>query len=125
MRRCIGGLEAAELLEDLGIGFGRAGTLGPAAHDPSRPLPLPRSPGGDNDLDGQASSPERMPEPALPPRPGTGRGHGLVAGVGLATRGSNCFVTISMSLSPEHGVGKTRAPRHRVGALDAFIPSVG
>ena len=39
---------------------------------------------------------------------GPERGHGLVAGVGLATRGSNCFVTISMSLSPEHGVGKSR-----------------
>ena len=61
---------------------------------------LPRSPGGDNDLHGQGLFARVHARAAVRRTLGPERRRGLVGGVGLATHGWNCFVTISMSVHP-------------------------
>ena len=64
-------LDPSDLFSDPGAGFTGAGGLGPAAHDPSRPLHLPMLADDGDDLDGSALLPERAPERTMRAAPGT------------------------------------------------------
>ena len=83
-----GPLDPVEFLTDLGGGFGVAGRPGPASHDLPRPLHLPMRARGDDDLNGPALSPERVPELAVRHAPGPERGRGIVAGIGVDEDGA-------------------------------------
>ena len=83
-----GPLDPVEFLTDLGGGFGVAGRPGPASHDLPRPLHLPMRARGGDDLNGPALSPKRVPEPAVRRAPGAKRGRGRVAGIDVDEDGA-------------------------------------
>ena len=58
------------------------------AHDSPCPLKLSRGATDRDNLDGSASSPKRVPEPAVRPAPGVKRGRGRVAGIGVDEDGA-------------------------------------
>ncbi len=67
---------------------GWTGGLGPVAHDSPCPLKLSRGATDRDNLDGSASSPKRVPEPAVRRTPGAERGRGRVAGIGVDEDGA-------------------------------------
>ena len=81
-------LDPGELLANLGVEFGWTGGLGPVAHDSPCPLKLSRGATDRDNLDGSASSPKRVPEPAVRRTPGVKRGRGRVAGIGVDEDGT-------------------------------------
>ena len=58
------------------------------AHDSPCPLKLSRGATDRDNLDGSASSPKRVPEPAVRRTPGVKRGRGRVAGIGVDEDGA-------------------------------------